>query len=109
MQALGLEAVLTFTGFPDVLSESVASRHFPRALLLMPCCSVHGTSLIHVLPLCSRITHTSLGSDHAGRTRNRKRVKMGKDLLDHYIFHTRDNVEGASSLLLTSSFTKLCN
>lgn len=28
---------------------------------------------------------------------------MGKNLLDHYIFHTRDNLEGASSLLLMPS------
>lgn len=103
MQALGLEAVLTFTGLPDVLSESVASRHFPRALRLMPCCSVHGKSLIHVVPLCSRSMDTSLSGDHAGRTQNRKRMRMGKNLLDHYIFHTRDNLEGASSLLLMPS------
>lgn len=103
MQALGLEAVLTFTRFPDVLSESVASRHFPRALRLVPCCSAHGRSLIRGVPLCSRGMDTSFSSGHAGRTQNRKRMRMGKSLLDHYIFHTRDNLEGASSLLLTSS------
>jgi len=42
MQAFWLKAVLTFTRFPDVLSEGVASRHFPRAQRGMPCCSVHG-------------------------------------------------------------------
>lgn len=64
MQAFGLEAVLTFTRFPDVFSESVASRHFPRALCLMPCCSVHGKNFIHMFPPCSLSMATLLSSDH---------------------------------------------
>ena len=65
MQALGLEAVLTFTRFPDVFSESVASRHFPRALCLMLCCSVHGKNFIRRLPLCSLSMAAALSSDHS--------------------------------------------
>lgn len=64
MQAFGLEAVLTFTRFPDVFSECVASRHFPRALCLMPCCSVHGKNFIHEFPLGSLSTAPVLSSDH---------------------------------------------
>lgn len=65
MQAFGLEAVLTFTRFPDVLSESVASRHFPRALRLVLCCSVHGRNVIHVFPLCALRMATVLSSGHS--------------------------------------------
>lgn len=65
MQAFGLEAVLTFTRFPDVFSESVASRHFPRALCLMPCCSVHGKNFIHMFPLCLLSMATVLSNDHS--------------------------------------------
>lgn len=65
MQAFWLEAVLTFTRFPDVFSESVASRHFPRAWRLMLCCSVHGHNFIHVFPLCSLGMATVLSSDHS--------------------------------------------
>lgn len=80
MQAFGLEAVLTFTGFPDVFSERVASRHFPRALCLMLCCSVHGKNFIHMLSLCSPGTATVRSSDHS-ETQKRMMVRMEKTRL----------------------------
>ena len=82
MQAFGLEAVLTFTRFPDVFSESVASRHFPRALRLMLCCSVHGKNFIHMFPLCSLLMATVLSSDHS-ETQKRMRIRTGKKQVDH--------------------------
>lgn len=94
MQAFRLEAVLTFTRFPDVFSESVASRHFPRALRLMPCCSVHGKNFIHMFPLCSVRVATVLSSDHS-ETQKRMRIRTGKKQVDHYahIFYTMNDSE----------------
>lgn len=46
VQALGLEAVLALTRLPDVLSEGVASRHFPRSFTLAAPLSVHGKVFI---------------------------------------------------------------
>lgn len=94
MQAFGLEAVLTFTRFPDVFSESVASRHFPRALRLMLCCSVHGKNFIHMFPLCSLSMATVLSSDHS-ETEKRMKIRMGKKQVVHYtsIFYTMNSLE----------------
>lgn len=94
MQAFRLKAVLTFTRFPDVFSESVASRHFPRALRLMLCCSVHGKDFIHMLPLCSLSMATVLSSDHS-ETQKRTRIRMGKKQVDHYtyIFYITNDLE----------------
>lgn len=77
MQAFWLKAVLTFTGFPDVLSEGVASRHFPRPQRVTPCCSVHGRTFVRVLPFCSPGMATVLSSDHS-ETAKRMGTRIGK-------------------------------
>lgn len=86
MQAFGLEAVLTFARFPDVFSEGVASRHFPRALCVMLCCSVHGRKVIHVFPLCSLRMASVLSSDHS-ETQGRVRIRTGTPQPHRYTHH----------------------
>lgn len=100
MQAFGLEAVLTLPRFPDVLSESAASRHFPRARRWLLCASVHGKNSTHMFPLCSLSVTPGLSSDHS-ETQKRMRIRTGKTQADHYtsIFYAMNRLAQASSLL----------
>lgn len=61
MQAFWLEAVFTFTRFPDVFSEGVASRHLPQGLAPdAQICSVHGKTIINFFPLCLSGLHDQI-------------------------------------------------